>query len=300
MKVLMIGNSFSLCVGKNLPQIVKMSKKHHLLLTSAYIGGCSLETHAAHLKQSEKDPEHKPYLVNIWNSEDLRRKTSYQGNVYELLKNNTYDVITIQQGSAYSWDYATYQPHADTVIGYIRKFNPQAKIMIQQTWAYRSDDPRLLPGENSWGFDRNEMHERVRSAYHKFAADTGFELIPTGDAISLYRTKLPQYKVLSGEELAVYKNPDLPPMANDIVGKFWWVKHNGEMKLMRDCIHLNFRGEYLQACVWYIALFGESTASIHYEHPKISSEECQSMAAAAGELFKPGILPDISGSPAAR
>ena len=81
MKVLMIGNSFSICVGKNLPQIVKMSKKHHLVLTSAYIGGCSLETHAAHLKQSEKDSAHKPYLITVWNSDDLRMKKSYQGNV---------------------------------------------------------------------------------------------------------------------------------------------------------------------------------------------------------------------------
>ena len=51
MKVLMIGNSFSICVGKNLPQIVKAGKKHQLVLTSAYIGGCSLETHAKNLKQ---------------------------------------------------------------------------------------------------------------------------------------------------------------------------------------------------------------------------------------------------------
>ena len=37
LKVLMIGNSFSICVGKNLPQIVRAGKKHQLELTSTYI-----------------------------------------------------------------------------------------------------------------------------------------------------------------------------------------------------------------------------------------------------------------------
>ena len=264
---------------EHLAVILKGEGYTDIVLGNLYIGGCSLDTHWSNINSGSVAYTFYTNTGSGWSSRS--------SNIQTGIDYADWDVITIQQGSVYSWDYATYQPYADTVIAYIRKFNPQAKIMIQQTWAYRSDDPRLLPGENSWGFDRDEMHERVRSAYHKFAADTGFELIPTGETIALYRTKLPQYKVLSSEELAGYKNPDLPPMANDIVGKHWWVKHNGEMKLMRDCIHLNFRGEYLQACVWYIALFGESTASIHYEHPKISSEECQAMAAAAENAFMP-------------
>ena len=287
MKVLMIGNSFSICVGNNLPQIVKAGKKHHLILTSAYIGGCSLETHAKHLVQAEKDPDFKPYRINVWDSDDLRTGKSRKGNVFELLKNNKYDVITIQQASHFSWNYNTYQPHADTVIAYIRKFNPQAKILIQQTWAYRSDDARLQPGENSWGFDQQGMHERVRAAYHKLAAEKGFGIIPTGDAIAIYRQSTPAYKALSAKELAQYANPDLPPMAKDIVGRDFWKKQkDGTMSLAADRIHLNFKGEYLQACVWYGYLFGEDPAEIRYEHPKISSSECKALAAAAKKALR--------------
>ena len=47
LKVLMIGNSFSVCVGVYLPSIVNSFPKHSLELTSAYIGGCTLEKHAA-------------------------------------------------------------------------------------------------------------------------------------------------------------------------------------------------------------------------------------------------------------
>ena len=53
LKVLMIGNSFSICVGKYLPQVVNSGKKHHLILTSAYIGGCSLEKHCKNLLKAE-------------------------------------------------------------------------------------------------------------------------------------------------------------------------------------------------------------------------------------------------------
>ena len=131
------------------------------------------------------------------------------------------------------------------------------------------------------------MLKRVRAAYHKFAAEKGFELIPTGDAIALYRKNTPPYKVLSSQELAKYKNPDLPPMANDIVGRDFWKKQtDGSMKLDADRIHLNFKGEYLQACVWYMALFNEDISTIRYEHPRISKDECQALVSAAGEAFK--------------
>ena len=76
-------------------------------------------------------------------------------------------------------------------------------------------------------------------------------------------------------------------MANDIVGRDFWKKQpDGSMKLDADRIHLNFKGEYLQACVWYMALFNEDISTIRYEHPRISKEECQTLVSAAGEAFK--------------
>lgn len=279
MNVLMIGNSFSICVGKNLPQIVRAGKKHQLSLTSAYIGGCSLETHANHLKNAEKDISITPYLITVWNSQDARTGGKRRGNVLELLKNNKYDVISIQQASHLSWNYSSYQPYADVIISYIRKFNPQAKIIIQQTWSYRNDAPKFA----EWGFDSDEMYKRARNAYRSFAADQKFDIIPTGDAVDIYRKNSRRiFKALSEKELAKYRYPDLPPVADDIVGVFFWHKmDDGSMKLCSDTIHLNYRGEYLQACVWYGKLFNEDPENIVWEHPKISSEECRAMRSAA-------------------
>ena len=52
LKVLMIGNSFSVCVGSDLHQIVRNCSKHRLELTSAFIGGCTFDRHAANLKKA--------------------------------------------------------------------------------------------------------------------------------------------------------------------------------------------------------------------------------------------------------
>ena len=52
LKVLMIDNSFSICVGNNLPQFAAHEKKHNIDLTNAYIGGCTLSKHAENLRKA--------------------------------------------------------------------------------------------------------------------------------------------------------------------------------------------------------------------------------------------------------
>ncbi len=50
-KVLMIGNSFSISLMSNLPKVAE-SLDVPLALTSLYIGGCSLERHVENLTRS--------------------------------------------------------------------------------------------------------------------------------------------------------------------------------------------------------------------------------------------------------
>lgn len=54
LNVLMIGNSFSVCVGQYLPQIVANAPDNELILTSAFISGCSFEQHYDALIKAEK------------------------------------------------------------------------------------------------------------------------------------------------------------------------------------------------------------------------------------------------------
>ncbi len=241
LNVLMIGNSFSVCVGTFLPKIVKSEAKHKLKLTSAYIGGCSLQKHAKNLQQAETDSNFKPYKITVWSSEKNAKPVKFNDSVNTLLKNNKYDIITIQQASPLSLDYLNYQPAADEVIAYIRKYNPQAEIVIQQTWAYRDNDPRISPPKMTWGFDRDEMHKRICAAYQKFAEATNFRIIPTGEAVN-----------------SAVKN------ASSV---------ENSRKLFSDSIHLSKKGELLQALVWYGILFNEDVSAIKFTTKNIDNDE---------------------------
>lgn len=274
LKVLMIGNSFSICVGRYLPRIVSCQKKHRLLLTSTYIGGCSLEKHAGNLVAADNDKDFKPYTIDIWDSSDLRCHKHFAGNVNELLQQNKYDIVTVQQASLFSVDYNYYQPYADQIIEYIRKYNPDAKIYIQQTWAYRADSIFFNMDFPVAGLNPDTMHTKLTAAYKKFAEATGFPLIPVGQAVSYARENaLYKYNVLSSDELAAYRYPDFPPFSGDVVGFHRWQKVDNVLTLTADSNHLNCRGEYLQACVWYGTLFDEDANMINFAAKDFPEED---------------------------
>lgn len=269
LKVLMIGNSFSVCVGTDLHQIVRTNSKHHLELTSAYIGGCTLARHAANLKKAEADIKFKPYRCTLWNSSERKSKLLGNLSVNELLKNNNYDIITIQQGSIQSFDYKTYQPHAAEVISYIRKYQKKAEIVIQQTWSYNKKSSRILPHPKArFKFDSDSMYEQLKIAYDTLAKKYNLRIIPTGDAVQLYRKYIAQK----------YQSPDtLPkePHIVDVVGN----RHG-------DYIHLNHSGRYLQACLWFGFLFNEDIEKITYIPKNIDSTQGKILRKCAKDALK--------------
>lgn len=253
LRVLMIGNSFSVCVGHHLPGIVRSAPGCELRLTSAYIGGCSLKRHWNNVLATRDDPEARQYAVREWTTDGdapVSRK-EWEDSLNELLARGDWDVVTIQQASPGSWDYATYQPYADQLVAYIREQAPAARIWIQQTWAYNAADARISPG-GAWGFDQAGMHRRLSEAYAELAVHLGgAPVIPTGDAVALWRSR----------HLA-----DSP----DIVG-------NGT-----DTIHFNRRGEYLQAATWFLSLYGrEDFPPDVYAPDFLSPDEAERLRAAA-------------------
>jgi len=79
---------------------------------------------------------------------------------------------------------------------------------------------------------------------------------------------------LVSKNISGKKKPDVPK-TNDVAGNFSWKadKKTGEERLQCDCIHLNHRGRYLQALVWYAELFGKDPAKSKFVPKDISSEE---------------------------
>lgn len=302
LRILMIGNSFSVCVGKDLPQIVQSVPGCQVVLTSAYIGGCSLERHWNNVVETEGNPEAKQYDVRTWsNTSNGVATVNSRGSINELLQQGQWDVVTIQQASHFSWKPETYQPFADNLVEYIRKAQPKAKIWIQQTWAYRADDGRLMPGSD-WGFDQAGMHQRLSKAYAQLAERIQAPVIPTGRAVRYSRERTEgKFVVPTPEQKAACRWPDLPPQASDVVGRYFWEKKRGatELNIGADTIHLNRRGEYLQACVWFEALFGKALPDTTYVPNDIGATDAAFLRACAHDAVAGGtaVLPEDMADP---
>ena len=284
LRVLAIGNSFSASAVRTLPKLTASVPGCRLILTGAGIGGCSLERHWNEWCQAEKNPKHAPYGISFWDTDNLAGKTNKRGNINELIKNknNKYDIITIQQNSANSWKYETYQPYAENLIAVIKKYQPQAEIVIQQTWSYRSDSSRL----KSWKIDNTVMYSKLDEAYGKLAKANGFRMIPTGYAVQIFRAKTPvKFVKPDFKALEALKNPEQHAFDGEVVGYCKWMKNRKTKKyyLGRDMSHLNFHGEFMQGAVWFSFLFDQPATVIKYVPNGMSVEQAKFLLECAQE-----------------
>ena len=264
LKVLAIGNSFSVCTQHQLPQVAK-SLGRELDLVTMTIGGCSLERHwncatnaadrthslqwnrcgEAHAKWPELQACVKP--VERTDRKTKKRHMSKGANLSEVLKADKWDVVTVQQASHYSWQAESYQPWGDNLVKLIRELAPQAKIVVQETWSYTPWDGRL----KKWGIDQNEMYAKLHEAYGTFAKKYAFEVIPTGTAVQLWRKELPvKYTANS--------------FGGDVCGSAQFVEKDGKWTHKGDVFHFNRTGHYLQALVWAAKLFDADVTTCAY------------------------------------
>ena len=263
LKLLMVGNSFAWSCRTYLPDIVKSLPDCELKLEIASIGGCTLQRHINEYETSQQDPEHRPYS-------DI---TGQPASLQEMLKRDRWDIVSIQQASHCSWQPATYQPWAEQLIGIIRETDPQAEIIVQQTWSYNAGDVRINPQQPEWGLDQPGMYSCLDAAYRKLARQYGFRVVPTGLAVQLTRKDSPRQLPRMDEELKkTLVSPEVLPETQDAAGSCRFIEKDGENILCADTIHLNRYGQYLQGCVWAGFLFGISPETITFDPAELTDK----------------------------
>ena len=214
MKILSIGNSFSVDAQAWLREIAQ-NQGVDLTLGNLYIGGCSLETHDANIR------EDKPAYI-YYKTGCAEREAS----VGEALREEAWDVVTLQQASHFSGQYETYQPYLDRVSRYVLAICPGAKLYIHETWAYESDSDH--PAFPQYLCNQSRMYEDLHKAYARAAADIGAKIIPCGTAMQIARGTL----------------------------EFDYANHG--LSLNRDGFHASLTyGRYLLGLVWLEALTGK-------------------------------------------
>ena len=212
LKVLAIGNSFSRNAQQYLPDIAKAGNVN-LTVANLYIGGASLEQHATNA--SSNTAAYTFYL----NGQAAPVKYS----ILQALESDNWDVVTFQQGSLTSVDYATYQPYLQSLSDYVKLHEPNAEQVIHQTWAYHPKLNRVSdPTHASYmGMDAEGMFQNLKTAYSKAAASLSVRIIPTGEAFHIAQSIDPTI------------------MLHDT-----------------DYYHANSFGCYLAGAVWYEVLTG--------------------------------------------
>lgn len=240
MKVLSIGNSFSEDAQRYLQRLAK-KEGEWFKTANLYIGGCSLRQHYINCLDD------RAAYIYEFNGEYTGLLTS----IKQALVSDEWDVVTLQQASHESAKFETYSPYLETLVEYVKKYCPHAKIYIHQTWAYEDGSERL---EKKAGYaTADEMFNDIRASYEKAAKLIGAEkIIPSGQAI-----------------------------ANAI--------KLGAEKIHRDTFHMSYgAGRYLLALVWYKALTGKDITNNtfdEFDHP-VSEEDRQRVIQAVNSAFE--------------
>jgi len=177
-KILAIGNSFSQDATAYLHDIATAGNID-TTIGNLCIGGCSLFQHSENIKN---DAPNYGYEIN---GADTGRKVS----IKEALLLDEWDAVTMQQASHDSGLRETYFPYITELSDYVRTYAPNAKLYIQQTWAYETDSTH--PAFEQYENNQITMYNALKSAYAEAAKTIGAELIPCGDVIQMLRGQKP-------------------------------------------------------------------------------------------------------------
>ena len=256
MKLLTIGNSFADNATRYL-EAMAAAGGMELILGRMNPGGCSLEKHVNLYEQSRLLPDVKPY--SFYRTGRGTRPAA----LHEALMSEKWDFVTVQQVSDLSFRPESYFPHTARLRDIINELAPGARVVIHQTWAYRSDAEEL----GRYGITQAEMFDKLRAAYDAASRQLDCPVIPSGEAFRQARTVF-GYR---HDESYDYGNPrplTLPDQSGSLIAGYYWATGDtpsGKAELHIDGRHGNEKGCYLAGAVWYERLLGGSIVNNSYE-----------------------------------
>ncbi len=278
-KLLTIGNSFAQNALKYLEQIAEAVGGVRFVIGRANLGGCSLEKHANLADFTQKHPDYKPYRL----SETPEGQPVY-ANLQNALTYAKWDCVTLQQVSHASWLRETYEPYLGRLHSLVRDLAPQARCLLHQTWAYRSDSPFLV--ENC--MTQRMMFERIRDNCNHFAGQYGCDILLSGAAVQNAR-ETPGHEFQWPDTEFDYQLAEpfaLPDQEHSLaVGWKWAIEQtdDGIPQLRLDANHLNDSGCYLAGCVWFAQLTRTSLRERGFRPGDMEPEHCEFLRTIAHE-----------------
>ena len=188
MKILSIGNSFSEDAQAYLHALAEQ-RGIDLTTVNLAIGGCSLQTHWENVEQNNAN-----YLYGVNGGAWAEQLVT----IKEILENENFDAVTLQQVSGFSGQYETYQPYLNDLAAYVREKQPGTKLYFQRTWAYEIDSPHgHFP---FYDCDQKKMYDALCAASEQACLAIGATVIPAGTVIQTLRETVPAFDYANGGE----------------------------------------------------------------------------------------------------
>lgn len=178
LRILAIGNSFSSdAVDQNLYDLF-LDAGYTVVIGDIAATGSSLEDHWKRACSQEK-------AYSYTKIADGKSRVLADVDLDTVLLDEAWDIVTLQQASAYSDRYETYLPFAKDLARYVAS-KTHAKLVWHQTWSYGG-----VAFENETDRTQLSMYEAIADASRKVAEEAGFaSVIPTGTAVQMARRQL--------------------------------------------------------------------------------------------------------------
>ena len=180
LRILSIGNSFSIDAQEWLYGIAQDGGFDNIVLGNLYIGGCSLATHSSNADNNSAAYTYYKNTTGSWTN--TTGQTMLHGITDEY-----WDYITLQQASGSSGYQSTYDTYLENLIGYVNanKLNPDAQLLWHMTWAYDEAYASTSSYES-----QQAMYDMIIAAVKaKIVPNSNFSMIiPSGTAVQNART----------------------------------------------------------------------------------------------------------------
>lgn len=180
LKILGIGNSFTIDGMTYLPQITYQNGLRNVVYATLEYGGASLQQHWDFYQNDETKYGFRTSnpSTGYWNKWEETYKT-----LREALQYENWDVIVLQQASEYSGLYHTYQPYLNDLLDELALMAGNARVVFawQMTWAYGSNSDH--PGFAYYDHDQKLMQQKIEESVRMMAQESGVDLIIPSGAI---------------------------------------------------------------------------------------------------------------------
>lgn len=241
--ILMVGNSFCYYYVEELYGLLQAAGIK-ARVCNVYYSGCTLQQHWTWWKQDQGN-------YTFFTTDENGRRAEENCSLEYCLRQRNWDVISLQASSRTTRAYtaldalAKTQAYISELSGYFREQFPLSKLYWQQTWSYQvgyNKDGYVMDTAEKQRQDKQSMREYSIMVCEKF----DMQRVPSGEAWQIIRD-------------GGYDNLCARLAYNNGLGDNY---HDGDIG----------GGQYLNACVWFEVLTGQSCVGNTYR-PDYTLEE---------------------------